>query len=90
VHHLTRSLAAEWASRGVRVNAVAPTYIDTDLVSSVVTGNKVFFDIWLEGTPMGRIGRPDEVASAILFLASDASSLMTGSIVLVDGGYVCW
>jgi NAD(P)-dependent dehydrogenase (short-subunit alcohol dehydrogenase family) len=90
VHHLTRSLAAEWASRGVRVNAVAPTYIDTDLVSSVVTGNKIVFDTWLAGTPMGRIGRPDEIASAILFLASDASSLMTGSIVLVDGGYVCW
>jgi NAD(P)-dependent dehydrogenase (short-subunit alcohol dehydrogenase family) len=90
VHHLTRSLAAEWASRGVRVNAVAPTYIETDLVRDVITGNKVLFDAWVGGTPMARIGRPDEVASAILFLASDASSLMTGSIVLVDGGYVCW
>jgi NAD(P)-dependent dehydrogenase (short-subunit alcohol dehydrogenase family) len=90
VHHLTRSLAAEWASRGVRVNAVAPTYIDTDLVRDVVTGNKALYDAWVGGTPMARIGRPDEVASAILFLACDASSLMTGSIVLVDGGYVCW
>ena len=45
---------------------------------------------WLGGTPMGRMGRPDEVASIVLFLASDASSLMTGSIVLADGGYCCW
>jgi NAD(P)-dependent dehydrogenase (short-subunit alcohol dehydrogenase family) len=90
VHHLTRSLAAEWASRGVRVNAVAPTYVDTDLIRTVVRDNKELYDAWIGGTPMGRIGRPDEIASAILFLASDASSLMTSSIMLVDGGYVCW
>ena len=89
VHHLTRSLAAEWASRGVRVNAVAPTYIDTELVAAV-REDAATWDAWIGGTPMGRLGRTDEVASAILFLASDASSLMTGSIVLVDGGYVCW
>jgi len=45
---------------------------------------------WVDGTPMGRLGEPEEVASVILFLASDAASLMTGSIVLVDGGYSCW
>lgn len=89
VHHLTKSLAAEWASRGVRVNAVAPTYIDTEL-NAIVRSDKAMWDAWIGGTPMGRLGRTDEVASAILFLASDASSLMTGSIVLVDGGYVCW
>ena len=45
---------------------------------------------WIDGTPMARMGRPDEIASAVHFLASDAASLMTGSIVLVDGGYTCW
>jgi NAD(P)-dependent dehydrogenase (short-subunit alcohol dehydrogenase family) len=48
------------------------------------------YNAWIGGTPMGRMGEVDEVASAVLFLASDAASLMTGSIVLVDGGYVCW
>jgi NAD(P)-dependent dehydrogenase (short-subunit alcohol dehydrogenase family) len=89
VHHLTKSLAAEWGARGVRVNAVAPTYIDTEM-NTYVYQNKEMFDKWVGGTPMNRLGRMDEVASVILFLASDASSLMTGSIVLADGGYVCW
>ena len=89
VHHLTRSLAAEWASRGVRVNAVAPTYIATDLTSKDAS-NPEILKHWIDGTPMERLGRPDEIASVILFLASDAASLMTGSIVAVDGGYTCW
>ncbi len=89
VHHLTRSLAAEWGARGVRVNAVAPTYIDTDM-NAYVQDNPEIYRHWVGGTPMGRMGRPDEVASVILFLASEASSLMTGAIVLADGGYVCW
>jgi NAD(P)-dependent dehydrogenase (short-subunit alcohol dehydrogenase family) len=90
VHHLTRSLAAEWAPRGVRVNAVAPTYIETELVKYVVKDNPVILKDWLDATPMARMGQPSEIASVILFLASDASSLMTGSIVLADGGYTCW
>ncbi|MDR5827723.1 SDR family oxidoreductase [Caballeronia sp. LP006] len=89
VHHLTRSLAVEWASRGVRVNAVAPTYIDTDLVRKVSMDPNLR-QYWVGGTPMGRLGRVDEIASVILFLASDAASLMTGSIVVADGGYLCW
>jgi NAD(P)-dependent dehydrogenase (short-subunit alcohol dehydrogenase family) len=90
VHHLTRSLAAEWASRGVRVNAVAPTYIETPLTSFGIKENPEMYKIWLDMTPMGRVGQPDEIASVVHFLASDASSLMTGSIVLADGGYSCW
>ena len=89
VHHLTRSLAAEWGARGVRVNSVAPTYIDTEM-NKYVYEDAEMYRHWVGGTPMNRLGRTDEVASVILFLASDAASLMTGSIVLADGGYVCW
>ena len=89
VHHLTKSLAAEWGARGVRVNAVAPTYINTPL-NAFVKSKPEMYGAWIGGTPMARMGEVDEVASAVLFLASDAASLMTGSIVLVDGGYVCW
>jgi len=89
VHHLTKSLAAEWAPRGVRVNSVAPTYINTPL-TAFAKSNKAMHDTWIEMTPMARMGEPDEIASIVLFLASDAGSLMTGSIVLADGGYTCW
>jgi NAD(P)-dependent dehydrogenase (short-subunit alcohol dehydrogenase family) len=89
VHHLTKSLGAEWARRGVRVNAVAPTYINTPL-TAFAKSNEKMFNTWLEMTPMGRLGEPDEIASVVLFLASDASSLLTGSIIVADGGYTCW
>lgn len=89
VHQLTRSLAAEWAPRGVRVNAVAPTYIATPL-NAFADKESEMYRRWIDGTPQARLGEPEEVAAIVHFLASDAASLMTGSIVLADGGYSCW
>ncbi|MBB4226413.1 SDR family NAD(P)-dependent oxidoreductase [Rhizobium mongolense] len=88
VHHLTASLAVEWAERGVRVNAVAPTYIETEMTKTVV--DKTMMDIWIRDTPMGRMGQPHEIASVVHFLACDASSLITGATVKADGGFTCW
>jgi NAD(P)-dependent dehydrogenase (short-subunit alcohol dehydrogenase family) len=90
VHHLTKSLAAEWAARGVRVNAVAPTYIETPLTAFGMRDDPDKYKVWLEMTPMARVGQPDEIASVVQFLASDAASLVTGAIVVADGGYTCW
>lgn len=89
VHHLTKSLATEWATRGVRVNAVAPTYIRTPLTAYAAQDKKMF-ETWMDMTPMARMGEVDEIASTVQFLACDASSLLTGSIVVADGGYTCW
>jgi len=89
VHQLTKSLAAEWAPRGIRVNAVAPTYIDTPMTRYGMQ-DEALKHAWLEATPMGRFGRTDEIASVVLFLASEAASLLTGSIVVADAGYTCW
>lgn len=89
VHHLTRSLAGEWAERGVRVNSVAPTYVDT-VMSRGGLENPEMMPVWMDCTPMRRAAEPDEIASAILFFASDASSACTGSVLLVDCGYTVW
>lgn len=89
VHHLTKSLAAEWGERGVRINSVAPTYIETAM-TKFGGSQPGWMETWMSMTPMNRMGQPSEIASVILFLASDAASLMTGSIVLADGGYTCW
>lgn len=89
VHHLTRSMAAEWAPHGIRVNAVAPTYIETPMVLANPL-NQDRIPVWLNDTPMGRMGQAHEVASVVLFLATNASSLMTGAVIAVDGGFTCW
>ncbi|HTI01797.1 MAG TPA: SDR family oxidoreductase [Acidisoma sp.] len=88
VHHLTRSLAVEWAKRGVRVNAVAPTYVATPLLVDLEQQPGLIAQ-WIAQTPMGRLGRPEEIAAVVRFLASDAASLVTGAIVRADGGYTC-
>jgi NAD(P)-dependent dehydrogenase (short-subunit alcohol dehydrogenase family) len=84
VHQLTKSLAAEWAPHNVRVNALAPGYVKTDM--SPVDEER-FRRHWIEDTPMQRYATPEELGPSIVYLASDASSFMTGSILIVDGGY---
>ncbi len=89
VMHLTRSLAGEWASRGVRVNAIAPGYTATPLTKRGLETPE-WRDTWLKETPMGRLAEPSELAPAVLYLASDASSFVTGHTLVVDGGYTAW
>jgi NAD(P)-dependent dehydrogenase (short-subunit alcohol dehydrogenase family) len=89
VIHLTKSLAGEWASRGLRVNCISPGYIGTPM-TKLGLETPEWRETWLSSTPMGRLGEPTEVASVAVFLASSASSFMTGSNVVVDGGYTSW
>jgi NAD(P)-dependent dehydrogenase (short-subunit alcohol dehydrogenase family) len=86
---LTKSLAGEWAKRGVRVNSISPGYIGTEMTKHGMSNPEWQAD-WLKFTPMGRVGEPREVATAVVYLASDASSYFTGSNLVVDGGYTCW
>jgi len=89
VHLLTKSLACEWAPHGVRVNAIAPGYIATDMTLAGRT-KKEWYDQWIEMTPMARCGEPWEIAATALFLAADASGFFTGAILGPDGGYTAW
>lgn len=86
VTHLCKLLSTEWAKDGVRINAVAPGYTGTDAINQLMD----FLPIWKEKTPMGRMMEPLEIANAVLFMASDAASGVTGTQLLVDGGYSAW
>jgi len=80
---LTRTLAREYASRGITVNAVAPGFIETDMTADLSDAGKQGI---IDQTPLGRIGRPEEVAAAVVFLASEEASYITGQVVRVNGG----
>jgi NAD(P)-dependent dehydrogenase (short-subunit alcohol dehydrogenase family) len=84
VHQLTKSLAAEWAPLGVRVNALAPGYTKTEMAP---VDHPEFRARWIEDAPMQRYAMPEELGPALVFLASDASSFMTGATLVIDGGY---
>ena len=87
VVNMTRALALEWVEEGIRVNAVAPTYVNTPLIAGLLSRPDVLATI-KAATPMGRLAEPDEIASAILFLASPAAAMITGAILPVDGGFL--
>jgi NAD(P)-dependent dehydrogenase (short-subunit alcohol dehydrogenase family) len=87
VHQLTKSLAAEWAPHGVRVNALAPGYVKTEMAP---VDQPEFRRHWIEDAPMQRYAVPDELGPALVFLATDASSFMTGATLVVDGGYTVY
>lgn len=89
VSMLTKSLAIEWAKKGVRVNCISPGYIGTDLTLNS-EALKPLIEKWNAMAPMGRLGRPEELQSIVVYLAGDTSSFTTGSDIIVDGAFTCF
>ena len=89
VLHYTRSLAVEWADRGIRVNSVSPGYTETAM-TAVSRSIPERLASWQAGTPLGRIAKPEEIAGAVTYLSSAASSFVTGTDIVIDGGYRLW
>ena len=87
---LTKSLAGEWAPKGVRVNSVSPGYTNTAILEQVTALQPQWTETWFRETPMGRPAEVGEIARLVRFLASDQATFMTGSNVVIDGGYTCW
>jgi len=86
VIQLTKAMAVEFAPYNIRVNSVSPGYILTELVEPYAE----YHPLWEPKIPLGRLGRPEELVGIYVYLASDASSYMTGSDIVIDGGYTCW
>ena len=89
VIHLTKSLAGEWARYNIRVNSISPGYMEGPLAGPLMKDPN-YGPVWMDSTPMHRPGKPEELCPVAVLLASDASSLMTGSNVVIDGGYTAW
>jgi NAD(P)-dependent dehydrogenase (short-subunit alcohol dehydrogenase family) len=92
VLHMTRSLAAEWAPKGIRVNSISPGYTKTLLVDKLLAtpeGQSILPE-WLSRIPLGRMASTEDLQGAICFLAAEVSDYMTGADLLIDGGYCCW
>lgn len=87
VKHMATSLAVEWAKTGVRVNSLSPGYTLTKLTKTIMSGAPELKETWEKLTPMGTMAEPEDLTGAIVFLASDASKFMTGTDLLIDGGY---
>lgn len=89
VMQLTKSLAVEWAKKGVRVNSISPGYIGTELVLAA-PHLKALIEQWNAMAPMGRMGKPEELQAVVVYLAGDAASFTTGSDFLIDGAFTCF
>jgi NAD(P)-dependent dehydrogenase (short-subunit alcohol dehydrogenase family) len=90
VAHMVRVLASEWASSNVRVNAIAPGYVNTDILKGVGSHNPEIMAEWISHIPQGRLIEPTEIAQVISFLVSDAASSITGQVIHADAGYTIW
>jgi len=90
VNALTKVLAIEWADRNIRVNAIAPGYVRTELVQDVIDKGAISMEAILRRTPQHRIGEVEDIAGLAVYMASDESSYMTGSIVTIDGGWTAY
>ncbi|MET0714179.1 MAG: SDR family oxidoreductase, partial [Mycetocola sp.] len=87
VSHLATSLAVEWASGGIRVNAIAPGYFLSDMTREFTEANPELAEQWIGRIPAGRMGEPEDLHGLVTYLASESSSYLTGQSIIIDGGY---
>ncbi|KIV99817.1 uncharacterized protein PV09_08621 [Verruconis gallopava] len=87
VKQMARTLGVEWAEYGIRVNCISPGYVRTALTDEIIKSNPALYAEWVSRTPVKRLGKPSDIAGAVVFLLSDLSTYMTGSEILIDGGY---